>query len=205
MRPTSHTLRRIALLAMSVVLALGLAACGDESTGSETGADVEQIVNDAVAPLQSEIGELSERVGAVEEAVGVGGEDVAGEGQNLSEPLVTPADYAANPDQYVGEQVTISGTVSSLVGDHGFTIGADDIGGEGLLVVSSTQVGQQQLVEPGAIVQVTGTVREGFAAEQVATELGFDLADPTAYSAFEGENYLAAQNVTEASESTEQG
>ena len=193
-------IRRTLMLLSVLVLALGLAACGDESTGSEAGADVQEIVNDAVAPLESEIGELSDRVGALENA----GEAVASEGDRLSAPL-TAAEYGADPDQYVGQQVTISGTVSSLVGDHGFTIGADDIGGEGLLVVSSDDVGQQQLVETGAIVQVTGTVMEGFSAETVANDLGVEFADPTVYSAFEGENYLQAQNVSEAAESTEQG
>ena len=116
-----------------------------------------------------------------------------------------PIIEATEVDQYVGEQVTVSGNVSSTPTDSAFTLGADDVGGEGLLVVSAQNVGDQALVETGANLQVQGTVREGFNAEEVATELGIEWTDSEALSAFEGENYLVAESISEAQELETQG
>lgn len=206
MEQTTHKrLRRLLMLVGAIVLSLGLAACGDESTGPEAGADVEEVVGNAVAGIEEDITALEERVTALEDAEPVGAEDAE---VGAEEPGLAPigvGDFAANPDQYVGQEVVVSGTVSSIVGDNAFTIGADDIGGEGLLVVSATSIGQQELVEQGAVVQVTGTVAEQFSADTVANDLGIEWEDPEAFAGFEGQNYLNAESVSEATEMTEQG
>jgi hypothetical protein len=197
-RTTHNRPRRLVTLAGAIVLSLGLAACGDESTGPEAGADVEALVGDAVAGVEEDVAALDERITALEGAEAVGAED----------PELAPigaADLAANPDQYVGQEVTVSGTVSSITGDNAFTIGGGDIGGDALLVTSATSVGQQQLVEQGAIVQVTGTVAEQFSADAVADDLGIEWEDPEAFADFAGQNYLIAESVSEATEMTEQG
>ena len=194
MHTTPH-IRRLLTLVSAIFLSLGLAACGGgDSAGPEEGAAVEDIVNQAVADLETQIGELESRVAELEAGI----TDAEG---TVSEGGATPAavapDVFAGADQFVGEQVTVSGQVGELVGDNAFTIGAET--GAELLVVSSTAVGQQQLVEQGAIVEVTGTVREGFNAEEVASELGVEF-DTGLFSEFEGENYIVADNVTEAPE-----
>ena len=201
-RTARTPVRRTLMLLGALVLALGLAACGDEGVGQETGADVQSVVDDAVADLESQISDLETRVGELEGQVGM----VTTDGTTGPEEAVGSGIIeATEADQYVGEQVTVSGNVSSTPTDSSFTLGADDIGGEGLLVVSAQNVGDQALVETGANLQVQGTVREGFNAEEVATELGIEWTDPEALSAFEGENYLVAESISEAQELETQG
>ena len=191
--------RKTMLPLLVLAFAMLLSACADEGVGQEAGADVQSIVNDAVAGLETQISDLETRVGELEGQIGTSTE--AGAEEAGGEPLIE----AADADQYVGEQVTVSGNVSSTPTDSAFTLGADDVGGEGLLVVSAQNVGDQALVESGANVQVQGTVREGFNAEEVATELGIEWTDPEALSAFEGENYLVAESISEAEEMESQG
>ena len=199
---SSHNpIRRILMLVSALVLALGLAACGDEGAGQETGADVQSVVNEAVADLESQISDLETRIGELENQAGFTTEGTAGTEEAVGSGVIE----ATDADQYVGEQVTVSGNVSSTPTDNAFTLGADDVGGQGLLVVSAQNVGDQALVETGANVQVQGTVREGFNAQEVATELGIEWTDPEALSAFEGENYLVAESISEAQESETQG
>ena len=188
---TSSCARRFSTLLLVGVLVVGLTACGDET--AEPGAD--QIAEDAVAVVEERVDQLEERVEALEEGAAPTAVD-AEEGLAADEQAFGADQLAVGSDRFIGEEVTVSGTVSSVVGAHAFTIGE----AEDLLVVSSEAVSSMQVDDEGAAVEVVGTVREGFAAADVGEELGVDLGDPSIYAEWENDNYIVAEEVSEALE-----
>lgn len=179
------TIRSKTATSLAVVAALALMGCESQSAGPEAGADVESIVQEQIQPLEEDITALQDQVDQLES--GMGGES--------SEQ--TAGDFFADPDQFVGQQVVVSGRVSSLLGgDSSFTISGDVGSGEALLVINATGASDSPVVEQDALVQVTGTVREGFSVTDVEDEFGVELDDDL-YGDYEGDNYIAASNVSE--------
>lgn len=110
---------------------------------------------------------------------------------------VTLGDITANPAEFVGSRVTVSGEVNDVVADSAFTIGGDDFAdGEELLVVAVDvpieREGDEELSEED-VVQVTGTVRM-FSLAATDDDLGVRL-DPETFAEFEGEPVIVADTV----------
>ncbi len=97
-----------------------------------------------------------------------GGGESAGGAQGVS--VATIID---NPSEFYGQQVTVSGLVTEVIGSNAFAIGGDEfIGGESLLIAGSQELSQiveglpegeeiqaRDLIQVQDLVQVTGTVR----------------------------------------------
>ena len=175
------TRARVAIpAAVAIALAGALAGCSDDSAGPDTGADVEDIVEEEPVegePLEEE--PLEEDVTAEEEPVGGG--------------------FAEEAGALVGQEVTVSATVTEVVSENAIRIGAGT--SETLLVLSASgplsEMGLEDAeaaAENEAVVQVTGTVRQ-FDPVTFEEEYGIGYTDPL-YEAYEGENVIVADSVT---------
>ena len=102
------------------------------------------------------------------------------------------ADFLESIDDYAGEEVTLTAAVEEVIGPDAFTIsGTEDTYVEALLVVGAEQAAE---LSPGAAVEISGTVRDGFETADVEDELGVDLDDPL-FEEWEQEPYLAADDI----------
>lgn len=139
-------------------------------------------------------------VGAIIAAIALGAwlandDDSAG-----PERGVTVEDVAASDafdgdgfaDSLLGQQVTVSGNVSEMVGQNAIQLGAEDFGGDGILVMQVTASG----ISEGDDVRVTGTVRN-FDAAAFKREFGTDISGRVGYDPWLHENVLVASNVTQ--------
>ena len=177
-----HDTRARVAIPMAATLALAgvLAGCSDDSAGPDTGADVEDVVEEEAVEQESLENEpLEEDVAAEEEPVGGG--------------------LAEEADTLVGQQVTVSATVVEVVSENAIRIGEGT--SESLLVLSASgalsEMGLEDAetaAENEAVVQVTGTVRQ-FDPVTFEEEYGIGYTDPL-YEAYEGENVIVADSVT---------
>ncbi|WP_225753540.1 hypothetical protein [Actinotalea sp. Marseille-Q4924] len=102
--------------------------------------------------------------------------------------------------ELLGQTVTVSGEIDEIVDETAFRIGGDGLGGDSVLVVSSTPAFAdlgieltQDLADEDRVLQVTGTVRE-FVEEDLEEELDVDYDDEL-YEEFEGQNVIVADQV----------
>ncbi|MDT0275468.1 hypothetical protein [Blastococcus goldschmidtiae] len=101
-------------------------------------------------------------------------------------------DFFESIDDYADQEVTLTAAVDEVVRPDAFTIGGTgDVSVEALLVVGAEQ---DQELTPGATVEVTGTVKDGFVITDVEEELGVDLDGPV-FEEFEDEPYIVAEDV----------
>lgn len=105
-----------------------------------------------------------------------------------------------NPQSYANQQVTMVGTVGQLVGQHGFTITANNAGNntgnnaQTLLAVAKETTGMAvhgAAPTPGSPIQVVGMLQPTFDVSQATTFAGGNL-DPTAFNAYNGKPYVQA-------------
>lgn len=186
--------RRFQVLAlMMAFIVVGLAACETDTAGSEAGADIGDL-RDRVAGLEQDLENVEERVGELEAT------DTADEGVPGPDEALAVDDVYAEPESYVGQQVTVSAEVGEILGTNAFTLTGPT---QPLLIVSATGVGDSPVVEPSAPVQVTGTVREGFDVVSFEEEAGVELDDEL-FTDFEGEIYIEASSVSEPQTDTEE-
>ncbi|MGQ1838878.1 hypothetical protein ACT4S2_10510 [Kocuria turfanensis] len=164
MRAHSTRTTRTLAAGLFAVAGLGLAGCGSE--GPETGTDVEDVTD----------GEVVESSAAATEDAGAMALAYEGDyNQDFYDEVTT----------YTGQQVTLSAEVSETISPDTFAIaGAVDP----LLIVEEQEIPP---LDDGQVVQVTGTVQEGFDVVGVEQELGVDLEDE-AFTEFEGEPYIMA-------------
>jgi hypothetical protein len=98
-----------------------------------------------------------------------------------------------NPQSYTNQQVTMVGTVGQLIGQHGFTITANNAGtntgnkAQTLLAVAKETTG---MPTPGSPIQVIGTLQSTFDVNQAAGFAG--NIDPTTFSAYNGKPWVQA-------------
>lgn len=171
----SHGMR-LMVAGIFTVAGLGLAGCNTE--GPEEGTDVEDISEGEVAETSPAPEETEEEV--IEED---------------ADPAVEPYDgpYDQNfydeADAYVGQEVTVSAEVSETLSDDTFVIA-----GEAGTTVDPLLIVEDQEIPPldeGQVVQLTGTVQQGFDIAATEEELGIDLKDEL-YADYEGQPYIAA-------------
>ncbi len=102
--------------------------------------------------------------------------------------------FFENPDDYLGQQVTVSGEVIEVLRPRAFRFSREGGGAESLLVVSA----QEANVENGQVVRVTGTVLRFDVPQWVrdfGQDVGLDFNDPV-FQQFVGRASIVAQSVT---------
>lgn len=129
---------------------------------------------------------------------GCGDDDSAGTDEDVSVEDVTEEpglDYGPlgevveDGDQFLGEEVTVSGEVTAQVDDRVFHI-ASEPGTNGLLIVSEEPIVDR--LDSNAVVEVTGTVRE-LSASTFETEFGLPYDED--YDSFGGRHAILATDV----------
>lgn len=107
------------------------------------------------------------------------------------------SDVLKNMQSYMGQPVTITGTVAQLLGPHAVTVAptgnTNGNNAQPLLAVAkelavSTETGA---LTPGSPVQITGTLQPSFDLNQAVAFAGSNL-DQTASSSFNGRPYVQA-------------
>jgi hypothetical protein len=104
-----------------------------------------------------------------------------------------------NPQSYAGQQVTVTGTIAQIIGAHGVTIvptGSTNnaTNAQTLLAVAQDVAKDNMPMNPGAPVQVTGTLQPTFDISQATTFAGGNL-DPRTYTAYQGKPYVQGGNL----------
>lgn len=94
----------------------------------------------------------------------------------------------------IGQQVTVTGNVSEVVGGNAVRLGGEDFGGDGILVIQVSGAGAG--ITEGDNVRVTGTVRD-YDATAFEQEFGTDAYGDGIYDQWVDENVLVASNVAE--------
>ena len=94
-----------------------------------------------------------------------------------------------DPPRYFGKTVTISGSVSDVLGPTAFRIAGEDAGGEAVLVVSNERLS----VKENDLVRITGTVKL-FDRRAFERELHVDLSG-AAFDDFTADSAVAASSV----------
>jgi hypothetical protein len=163
--------RGFVALGVSALLVGGLAAC--DSAGPEEGATVEDVTEDDV----------------VEDASPT--PDEGDTSDDVMDGYDGPYDVEfGDSADYVGQTVTLSAAVNSVLNEHAFTIG-DAVGMDPLLVISGDGVLD---LEEGQNVRVTGEVIEELVLSDLEPAWGIDLDDEE-WSGLEGETYVEAESV----------
>lgn len=180
--------RKLPAILSAVVLMLVLAGCEQGTDGPEAGATVEDI-QEQFAAFEEDLGALEDRIGALE----AGAEEVDAADDVIDDAPAADEAFFDDVQSYVGQQVTVSAEVESIIDTHAFTL---DGPREPLLVVSATGSGDSELVEDGSVVKVTGTVQESFNVADVEEEFGIDLDDEL-FEDFGDEHYIVADQVSE--------
>lgn len=92
-------------------------------------------------------------------------------------------------DPFLGNTVTVSGEVTSIISPKAFRISGDDWGGEPLRVINAGNA----VVTEGSVVQVTGTVRE---FEETAIEQEYKLTlDDNLFDDWSDDHVVVASKV----------
>ncbi len=133
------------------------------------------------------------------EAAGAG-ESGGGESAGGAEG-VSVATLIDNPSEFYGNQVTVSGLVTEVIGPNAFVIGGNEfVGGEGLMIVGAQELSQiveglpeGEEIQAQDLVQVTGTVRPA-EQQEITSEIGYELDDQV-FEAFGGEAAVVASQV----------
>ncbi|WP_159617243.1 hypothetical protein [Arthrobacter zhaoguopingii] len=141
-----------------------LGATACSTAGSEEGASVEDIVDEPV------------------------------EKDEIADPYAGQYDegFQQEMNSYVDEEVTLSATVNEIISPVSFTIaGTDDTTVDELLIVHDEELPD---VDPGQVVEVTGTVHEALDLPTVEEERGIDLEDDL-YEDWDSETYVEAVSI----------
>ncbi|HET9256020.1 MAG TPA: hypothetical protein VFO16_12570 [Pseudonocardiaceae bacterium] len=107
------------------------------------------------------------------------------------------SDVLNNMQSYMGQQVTIVGTVAQLVGSHAVTVAptgnTSGNNAQPLLAVAKELAVSKETgaLTPGSPVQITGTLQPTFDRDQAVAFAGSNL-DQTASSSFNGRPYVQA-------------
>ncbi|WP_337061066.1 hypothetical protein [Kineococcus sp. G2] len=161
-RPTART----AAAGIVAFAAFGVAGCS-ETAGEEEGTSVEDVQE------------------ADEEAL---------EGEAAVTPYEGAYDgtFYDDVNTYVGQEVTVSAEVDSVVSPNAFVIaGTEDTTVDPMLVVGATEVSG---LSEGTLVEVTGTVHEAFDLPQVEEDTGVDFEDDL-FNDYDAEPYIVATTV----------
>ncbi len=128
-------------------------------------------------------------LGGANEILEEGRGGITGEPQGDQTPAQPPTldEIVNNTDNYIGQQVTVTGEVSEVLSANAMTIDEPGLFGESLIVVTQNpipqinemdQVQDDYIFQQGDRVRVTGTVRR-FNLTDIENQIGTDLDDAT--------------------------
>ncbi len=177
LRERSRTLRAAAVgVAAASTLLLG--ACGNDTAGPETGADVGDVQQEPGAADPGAADPGAAEPGAAEPGAGV-------------DPGAFDTDFS-DVNSYVGKQVTVSADVNEILSPTAFTIaGTENTPVDELLVLHPAEAPD---VTEDSAVAVTGTVRQGFSIADAEAFVGTDL-DDNLFTDWTGEHYIEASKI----------
>jgi len=105
---------------------------------------------------------------------------------------VTTEEVAENTEDIIGKEVTIRNIVEQKVGDLGYVVQANELGGESILILNATQA---PFLPPEGLempIQVTGEVVQLVIAD-IETEYGVELGDE--YIEYEDKPAIIAESL----------
>lgn len=173
MRTRDRHTTRTAAVALFAVAGLGLAGCGEEEAGPEV-EDIEE----------GEVLESSPPPEATEDASVLPGAPYRG---------AYNQEFYDDQEIYEGQEVTLSAEVEGIVSANALEISdPNNIDLEPLLVLHDLEAPD---LEEGQVVEVVGTVQEGFTLATAEEDLGVDLVDEL-FTDYEEEPYLQASDVS---------
>ncbi|MEQ8383106.1 MAG: hypothetical protein RH949_12150 [Coleofasciculus sp. A1-SPW-01] len=105
---------------------------------------------------------------------------------------VTTEEVAENTEDIIGKQVTIRNTVEQKVGDFGYVVQAEELGGESILILDVTESSFQLPEDQEMPIQVTGEVVQLVIAD-IETEYGVELGDE--YIEYEDKPAIIAESL----------
>lgn len=165
------------LAAIAASSALVLGACG--GGGGQTGGNQAQSPNQAQPPANQN------------------GQNNAGAGNAAGSSCVAASQVLNNTQSFAGKQVTVTGTVGQVIGQHAFAVAINNSNnsnsgannnGQMLLAVAKQPTG---IPTQGSPVQITGILQPTFDANQAATFTGGNL-DQANWTAWNGKPYVQA-------------
>lgn len=173
--------RSMRLMAAGVFAVAGLGLAGCNTEGPEEGTDVEDISE----------GEVAESSPAAEELPEGDAAESSPANEELGAGYVGPYDqtFYDEADTFVGQEVTISAEVTETLSDDTFVIA----GGAGTTVDPLLIVEAQEIpsLDEGQVVELMGTVQQGFDVAAAEEQLGIELEDEL-YADYVGGPYLEA-------------
>lgn len=105
---------------------------------------------------------------------------------------VTTEDVAENTEDIIGKEVTIRNIVEQKVGDLGYVVQPEEMGGESILILNATQAPFELPEEQEMPIQVTGEVVQLVIAD-IETEYGVELGDE--YVEYEDKPAIIAESL----------
>ncbi len=105
---------------------------------------------------------------------------------------VTSEDVVENTEDIIGKEVTIRNIVEQEVGDLGYVVQPEEMGGESILILNATQAPFQLPEEQEMPIQVTGEVVQLVIAD-IETEYGVELGDE--YVEYEDKPAIIAESL----------
>jgi hypothetical protein len=105
---------------------------------------------------------------------------------------VTSEDVVENTEDIIGKEVTIRNIVEQKVGDLGYVVQPEELGGESILILNATQAPFQLPEEQEMPIQVTGEVVQLVIAD-IETEYGVELGDE--YVEYEDKPAIIAESL----------
>jgi uncharacterized protein YdeI (BOF family) len=183
-----HPLQRLTLVVLMLMIGAILAACG----GTE-----QQTIEPSPIPGQ---GGLSDAPDADQPLV-TSPEVATGSGEAMA---ITLSDIADNPEQYLGQIVTIRAPLGEVIGPRAFTLSDPALlDFDSLLVVGASESAiptEEGLFSPDAAepvedaeIEVTGTVRQ-FDQPTLEQELAYEFPDPLIGN-YSGQTAIVADDV----------
>lgn len=123
--------------------------------------------------------------GLLGSAMGGCGDETAGPGLPPAGTATSSSPALPEIKSYViGETITVSGTVTDVIGPTSFEMDSPEYGDRSLLVLCA----EERTLSPGQKVEVSGSVQH-FDYRAYADEYGL-VADPQRYAEFEAEPFL---------------
>jgi len=105
---------------------------------------------------------------------------------------VTSEDVVENTEDIIGKEVTIRNIVEQKVGNLGYVVQPEEMGGESILILNATQAPFQLPEQQEMPIQVTGEVAQLVIAD-IETEYGVELGDE--YVEYEDRPVIIAESL----------